>query len=36
MKIKGDVTLFFIITYVGNLDTCLGATLVYFHNGKCG
>jgi hypothetical protein len=22
------------MAYVGNLDTCLGVTLVYFHNGK--
>jgi hypothetical protein len=26
----------FIMTYVGILDTCLGVTLVYFHNDKSG
>ena len=24
------------MTEVGNLDTCVGVTLVYFHNGKVG
>jgi hypothetical protein len=26
----------FIMAYVGILDTCLGVTLVYFHNGRGG
>jgi hypothetical protein len=30
MNIKTYFILFFIMTYVGNLDTCLEATLVYF------
>jgi hypothetical protein len=34
MKIKGEFTLFFIMACVGNLDTCLGVTLVYFHDGR--
>jgi hypothetical protein len=24
------------MAHVGNLDTCLGVTSVYFHNGKGG
>jgi hypothetical protein len=36
MKIKGWFTWFFIMAYVGNLDTCFGVTLVYFHNGRGG
>ena len=36
MKIRGYFRLFFIMADVGNLDTCVGVTLIYFHNGKGG
>ena len=32
----GYFRLFFIIAEVGNLDICLGVTLVYFHNSGGG
>jgi hypothetical protein len=33
---KGYFEIFFIMTYVGNLDTYLGVTLVFYHNGRGG
>ena len=36
MKIRGLLYIIFIMAEVGNLDTCVGVTLVYFHNGKGG
>lgn len=32
MKIKGLLSLFYIMVEVGNLDIDLGVTLAYFHN----
>ena len=36
MKIRGYFRLSFIMAEVGNLDTCVWVTLVYFYNGKGG
>jgi hypothetical protein len=33
MKIKVNLQ-YFLMAYVDNLDTYLGVTLVYFHNGR--
>ena len=35
-EVEDYFRLFFIMAEVDNLDTYLGVTLVYFHNGKGG
>ena len=35
-RLGGYFRFFFIMAEVGNLDTCLGVTLVYFHNDRSG
>jgi hypothetical protein len=34
IKIRGYFKLFFIMVEMANLDTCLGVSLAYFHNGR--